>query len=301
MKNMRCAVVANCQARPVAELLQKRSLGLEIGGIIITHLASTGTEAADLALLRSADLIFAQFVTDQYHAAHLATSRLRQAFGERLVSWPNIYFRGQCPDLSYASVAELPRLQGPLRDYHLRSVHACWRNGTSQQMCLSMLQQPDPGYPGVLADIADQSLAELKMREASLNVGIADIIEAHWRHRRLFFTFNHPALYLLAELASRLLKIVGIAPSDLSCEGAPEPLSLIVPPVLRREAESFARSFANDTIKGAAVQVEHGKLVIGKTCTYDLAALIEQFYIAYDCQLAQGAPVKFSPGPAAPT
>jgi hypothetical protein len=293
--NIRFAVVANCQARPVADLLMKLSAGLEICGMIITHLASAETAVADLAVLRSADLIFAQFVTDQYHAAHLATSRLRHEFGARLVSWPNIFFRGQCPDLSYAAATGTPRLQGPLREYHLRSVYECWRNRTSQQSCMAMLRQTDPDYPPVLEEIAGKSLAELQLREASLDVGIADIIQEHWRHRRLFFTFNHPALYLLAEIASRLLKMVGIRQSDLSVKGAAEPLALVVPPVLRREADSFAQSFANDTIEGAALQVATAKLVIGKRCTYDLAGLIAQFYLSYDCQLMRSAAVKFSP------
>jgi hypothetical protein len=158
-----------------------------------------------------------------------------------------------------------------------------------------MLQQTDLHYPSVLAGIAGHSLAELQMREASLDVGIADIIEEHWRHRRLFFTFNHPTLYLLAELTSRLLKMVGIGQSDLSLEGASEPLALIVPPVLRREADIFGQSFADETVQGAALQVADGNLVMGKRCAYDLAGLIAQFYLCYDCQLVPGAEVKFSP------
>jgi hypothetical protein len=68
---------------------------------------------------------------------------------------------------------------------------------------------------------------------------------------------------------------------------------------LRRESDNFAQSFANDTIKGTALQVADGKVIIGKRCGYDLAGLIAQFYLSYDCQLTRGVTVKFSPGPAA--
>jgi hypothetical protein len=293
---VRIAVVGNCQARPIADLMQQMCPGATAETVIVVHLSTVGAQEAEYRALRQADVIVAQYVSDQYHNAHLATSQLLREFEGKVVTWPNVFFRGQCPDLSYASSSLVPRVLGPLREYHLRTIYQSWISGRSSAECLSLLRSPDASYEEEWLAIARHSLVELQARERSLDVQIADVIDAQWRDSRLFFTFNHPTLLLLARVAERLLTKVG-APATLnSHNGHAEPLSLVAPPIIPQRSRFTNWAWASETSVGATISIDKRKVEMGSKCSYTLPDLVAKFYCAYDAQLCDsGDKVKFSP------
>lgn len=52
------------------------------------------------------------------------------------------------------------------------------------------------------------SLQELKEREQFVDIKISDYIEEHYQKRQLFYSVNHPDIYLLYEYANRILEFM---------------------------------------------------------------------------------------------
>jgi hypothetical protein len=297
---MQIAVVANCQARPIATLIKALVPAIAEPSTIIVHLARKDGIDDDYAALDKADLIFAQFVTDQYFASHLATSRLKVRYGARVISWPNIFYRGQTPDLAYALVTQaaepvVKRLLGPLREYHHRGILKAWRAGMSVSECLAFLADCPVSFQEEVLTIADRSLEELRKREAPLDVAISDLIAAEWRDRRLFFTFNHPSAYLLSEMARRLLLHAGVEiTGNINVER--EPLDLVIPAVFGRDEAFFGSALENSgSSRGAELLVDGAKVKQGAIRLYTHSELIEASFRAYDAQLSRDDKVAFSP------
>ena len=297
---MHIAVVANCQARPIGTLIKALVPATNEPSTIVVHLAKTDGMEDDYVLLDKADLIFAQFVTDQYSAGHLATSRLKTRYGARVISWPNIFFRGQTADLAYASAtrAEEPagkRLLSPLREYHHRGIFNAWQAGMSVGESLAFLAECPVAFQEDVLAIAERSIEELRKREASLDVSISDLIADEWRRRRLFFTFNHPSAYLLSEMARRLLLHAGVEVTRITSPGR-EPLDLVIPPVFERDAKILGSALGSSTTsRGAELLIDGGKVQQGATRFYTHSELIEASFRAYDAQLSREDAVAFSP------
>ena len=297
---MHVTVVANCQAIPIAALIKTLAATIEEPSTIVVHLAEKDGIDDDYAVLDKADLIFAQFVTDEYFAAHLATSRLRARYGTRVISWPNIFFRGQTPDIAYASVAKAEepfgeRLVGPLREYHHRGILKAWQAGMSVNECLAFLAECPESFQKEVLSIAECSLEELRVREASLDVVISDLIAAEWRGRRLFFTFNHPCAYLLSEMAQRLLLRADVETAG-HANSAREPLSLVIPPVFERDAVALGYTHRKSGLsRGVELLIDGADVTQGAIRLYTHSELIEASFHAYDAQLSHNATVAFSP------
>jgi hypothetical protein len=182
-----------------------------------------------------------------------------------------------------------------LRDYHIFNLYACWKRGDSREECLERLRSADPDYAPIVEATAKQSLDELRGREKFVDVRISDIISEEWRKRSLFLTFNHPTLFLLTQMASRLLAKIGIEATLPEVPGQEEPLGLVLPPILRREVEGVTALQPNETSVGADVGLENGILATRGSRRLDLSELITGFYYSYDKQLDGNDVVKFSP------
>lgn len=297
---MRVSVVANCQGRPVASLMKAACPEIDDVPTIVVHLASPASSEEDDAILDRSDIIFAQFVTDTYAAAHLSTSRLKDKYGTRVVSWPNIFFRGQTPDLAYLTVLRKnqttrERITGPLREYHHRGIVEAWQKGLSAEEALNYLNEKTHEHDRKFRFIADASIIELNKREAALDTSISDIIAAEWRRRRLFFTFNHPSAYLLALMTKRLLSHAGLK-TDGVVESANEPLGQVVPPIFDRDLGILGEGLKDSgPSRGAAISIDKGKVEVGAARLYSNAELISESFRAYDAQLERGDSLAFSP------
>lgn len=272
------AVIANCQAPPVAILGQALAPGIEIVGTFRIHLTSPQEEATLTAACDAADIILAQLVQDAYPVPFLRSAALKSAYPGKVILWPNLFFRGQCPDLFYATGPERQRLIGPLGGYHLRGVLEAWRAALPLAEALHRLAAGEMAVP---PDVGAASLRDLQRREAACDVRASDLIEHCWRHERLFFTFNHPRSQLLDAMTRRLLGMAGIPTPGAIPPRFGEPLSRVIPPMTCPMQQAAGLDFgeAEEALRGVPYPA-----IQSAPIAYTLPQLLETFYRAYDDQ-----------------
>ncbi|WP_165735334.1 WcbI family polysaccharide biosynthesis putative acetyltransferase [Pseudoalteromonas sp. C8] len=191
-------VVGNCQARPIASLLEAMSDEIEVTKVAIVHLLNSVQEAEYKPFFEEADYIIAQLVSDNYPCKFVQTDLLAQSYGHKLVKIVNLFSYADTPYLR-----NLPKnLRGaepPFGDYHFPVVYECWESGKDINTAVLELNKQNNNA----AKQAD-SYEELAAREKLADVAIVDYIK-NAKHR-LFHTFNHPRNNLLLEYTKRILK-----------------------------------------------------------------------------------------------
>lgn len=211
---LKFAVVGNCQANPLSTIITALAPHLSTERVIIVHLASEEDRDEDYRALDSVDFILAQRVVDNYPREHVRNALIKENFGDKVLVWPNLYYRGYNPELTYLRDENRRVLQGPLGDYHLTTVHDAWKHGLSAPDAEARLKSGDFNRE-LFAGVPQDSLAELEERELDCDVTISNWVRAEVWNRRLFFTFNHPTTGALFELAERILSRL-----EINSEGA---------------------------------------------------------------------------------
>lgn len=295
---MKIVVQGNCQSRPVSTFMAAACDNAELMPPIVTQLQSDSDYENNYKAFCEADYIFAQWVSDDYHVQHLSTSKLKLEFGNKVVSWPNAFYIGQCPDIVAIATKEIARVIGPLDTYHVRSIFKSWINGVSVADCLNELNDESAPNRNLLASI-DVSLAELKKREELLDIKISDFIEKYWLDEKIFHVFNHPTNTLLVELVNRLCKFVNLDnTTSILPEFWPEQLDRVIAPNIPAISKELGFKYkTSSTSKGfSLVAGENNSVSLGKVSIVSLEKLVEQFYFAYDCQLSKTDEYAFTPG-----
>ncbi|OGR06879.1 MAG: hypothetical protein A2511_17515 [Deltaproteobacteria bacterium RIFOXYD12_FULL_50_9] len=286
-KGFSIAIAGNCQARPLAQVIKSLVPDVYISGIAIVHLLSDAQQDEYTKIFESADLILAQRVTDNYPCTFVRNKELRKKYEDRLLVWPNLYYAGYNPELIYLRGEARKPLAGPFGDYHNKTFVEAWRRGLSVDEAVR-LHNDDDYNREAYGEIPKKSLEELRKREAETDVRIVDwIAERLWR-QRLFFTFNHPALVLIQELADRLIRAVGLEYAHPAKEAAVlrEPLGNFSCPVNPWVAKTFGCTFGEfDVIRGSSVMGIEGNQVIlkqGKSQIYENRQIVEEYFKIYD-------------------
>ena len=263
--------------------------------VTVAHLCKQEEEERCYQEYKESDYILAQRVSDDYFVEFLRSSRLREEFPHKVLLWPNIFFRGQCPDLCHLSLPDQGRVLGPLGIYQNRLVFEAWRESKPVSVVRRMLTTGGD-WLETLEKSAMLSLAELKERESECDVTISPVIEEHWLTRRLFFTFNHPSRWLLEKAACRLLRHIDRAPrKNLPPHTGPEPLDRIIPALLPVVAKQLGLQLpAGTTYKGCAIEQESQATAGNRVVYYQLDDFIETSYRALDKQLTPDTTVRVS-------
>jgi hypothetical protein len=124
---MRVVVFGNCQAQLLESLIETACPGTTIDKVPPVFVLTDADQDLIGSKLQSADVIFAQRISDDYHLGWARTREIKATYGEKVVSWPNIYFDGYFPDVRYLYLGGWNKVQSPLEDYHLDSVIACFK------------------------------------------------------------------------------------------------------------------------------------------------------------------------------
>ena len=203
---------------------------IEVIGVGVVHLLRNEARGDFGDLFKVADFIFAQLVSDTYPCHFVRTNLLKEQWGQKVIVWPNLFFRGYNPELAYLRRADRLPLRGPLGDYHNLTFVDCWKQGLGLDDALQ--RHHDEAFNQQrFHSVLNDSLAELKKREQACDVTVASDIEHKFGQGRLFFTFNHPTRELLALVAGRLLARANIARFQHDPDSLSEPLGQIAPPV----------------------------------------------------------------------
>lgn len=279
------AVVGNCQARPLASIFAASLPNAQITATAIVHLLADKDEPDYAAFFEAADVIFSQRVTDNYPCSFLRTSRLKETYGNKVICFPNLYYSGYNPELSYLRNEARKPIGGPLGDYHSRTIFKAWQQGLTVKE--AVLRHYDIVYNQEnYAGLPEKSIQELYQREAETDVRIIDWIEAQLWRQRLFFTFNHPTQALLKQLALSLIRLSDIGHSDWNEDAAPknEALGRFSCPINPWIANQYKPSFTTQDVYtgNEVVNIDDGKVIAGKLREYQPLEITEAFFKVYD-------------------
>jgi len=269
---MKVLVIGNCQARPLGNLIAKYT-NHDVLEPVILHLSKESEAQEHQDRIAQADLVLAQATATEFKPTHLRSDLLRQTDARRVVVWPNVFFVGQHPYLRYLTHGQFGRVLGPMEATHdMRLVNAWFQSRKGVAF------NPHLAEAGYEQRVYDTSIRELRGREAHCDVIISDLIETHFETQRLFFTFNHPSLWLLTRLAERVLATVGegqaIDPADMK-----EPLNRFQPPW---------RFMDESPLQGLVVDLStEGKVTLGTPRAYTQANFEETAFACYDHLAAQ--------------
>lgn len=293
---MRVTVIANCQARPVAEYVRLLGRDIEIVDVLITHLAKDADAGRLEQAAAKSDFIFAQLVQPNYPIHIVRSAALKEQFGDRVLLWPNLFYKGQTPDLCYVTAANGARVVGPLGDYHSKPLVDAWLAGSTVDQTEALLTKGQFDTTGVRA-LAAASLEELQRREKQCSVGVTDMIADHWQSQRFFFTFNHPISDMMLKVARDLLACTGDYATRVP-RGSParEPLNDFLPPAWPAIVEELRLEFPTSmSSRGVPVDLSGGRVQPGRGATnYTPRELIEKFYECYDIQKRLMAGCRFT-------
>jgi len=272
---MRIQVIGNCQARPLAALIEAAT-GFAAEPAIILHLAKPEEAEAHRQVLAEADLILAQRTDPAFPVAHLRSGALKEAWPNTVTVWPNVFYGGEQPYLRYVTHARQGRVLGPMTEYHDLRVLRAW---FADRRGIDFL--PECTAPDFVSGYAEKALKTLQSRETDCDVTSADLIAAQGMPGtgpHLFWTFNHPTLWLLTQLCNRILDHVGLPQASL--EGMREPLNRIQPPLGAADLIE-----AGEPYQGVEVDLSlPGTVTLGAVRRYSAKDLRDSAFACYDHQ-----------------
>lgn len=247
-------VVGNCQARPIAALLEAMSDEIEVTKVAIVHLLQNDQEQEYAPFFEDADVIIAQLVAPNYPCEFVRTELLENSYSNKLVKIVNLFCYADTPYLRNLP-KKLRGVESPFGDYHFPTVFECWEKGEDINTAVLALNKQ-----GSTAKQTD-SYDELAVRELQADVAIVDYIKNS--KQRLFHTFNHPCNSLLLEYSRRILNCLNIKEKKSSYHSTGDFLGQFVP------------FFINDD--GCQHKLTKNKKAIIKTSQ----ELVSEFYCFY--------------------
>ena len=279
MTKKKVVVVGNCQARPIATLLEKMSDNVEVSNIAIVHLLKPEQECEHKTFFKNADYIITQSIADNYPCEFIRTSLLKDQYGEKVITIINLFYLGYTPDWLYIRIPGKGTLKGPMGDYHNQTIVESWLAGKSVDEASSLVLNKAYNKDKYSA-FSKSSLVELRKREVNVDVRLSDYIDENMLSKRLFFTFNHPCISLLVEYVSRMLLFLNLCINDDKSFIPKEALNQLIP-VLDVGLEF---EFKHEQLyKGLEIiSLDASEVVIGKSQQYDLKELVMLFYKVYD-------------------
>lgn len=204
------------------------------------------------------------------------------AFGKPTFVWPNVYFNGYNPDISYLKLPGGQLVHGPLGGYHSDFIRSGFLNDRAETEIAASLE--GEAYAEAYPDSFAAALHSLRLREADCDVTISGCLEELSRSVRVAWTSDHPSNLVLARLIDGMAEAAGIDLPDCHNAGVPEMDDLVMginPLLLAREGGAFG----SDT----SYKI---RLPNGVTVSNSAGAVVREFYAAYRAldrvTLAQG-------------
>lgn len=272
-------VLGNCQADVIAAHLIAGGATVTIPRLPPVYEMTDDLRETVVAELKTANLIFAQRVSDDYPLSWVRTSELTATFGERFFSWPNVYFDGYFPDVQYLYRPVWDKVLSPLEDYHFGTVIQSFLQGRSASEAVQQFVE----HTGD-GDSFDASLRRLREREAGLNVVISDFVAEAVSRQRTFYTPNHPYPFVMVEMARRLAAAANLIFNPETAMRANYRLDRIYIPTHRAIQRSRRLRFDFVPLyRGREVlSCNNYRIELGAARGFDIRQMIEAYYRIYD-------------------
>jgi hypothetical protein len=278
MTKKKVVVVGNCQAMPIATLLEKMSDEIEVTKVAIVHLLKSEQEDEYKHFFEEADHLIVQAVSSNYPCEFVRTDSLKNKYGSKVTIILNLFYSGYTPDWFYIRQPGRPTLRGPMGDYHNKTIFDAWRSGVDQSNAIKLVEDINYNSNRYLHEL-DKSLLQLKRREAAVDVHIFEYIKKNLMGKRLFFTFNHPTLDLLIEYTTRILSTINIPKINFEFEMG-EPLNQYIPDINVGLPFEFNRTGCYHGNK--VLEIDGWNVEAKSKEVYELGSIVDLYYQIYD-------------------
>jgi len=208
--NSKIVILGNCQSGPLETLLRHRGGVKHIKSYLEHSLNKETLNDADLREIESADLIISQPLLSESFGP-LETKKLTGSRKNVLII-PNLYFTGMHPELVYVGSSK-NRLKSQLDEYHSAIAIAAFFAGLSVKETISLYRSREFFEDCGFFDEWQESLREYLLREYVCDISLFKYLQGKAKRDLMFYTVNHPALPLLAQLASAILELFDIQPN----------------------------------------------------------------------------------------
>lgn len=213
---MKIAIVGNCQSCALKESLKVYLPSNCHLKSFTPVFAIEPSEVEELhKFIKDADILITQPIQDQYrNSIGVGTNTLGSLIPRNspVIIVPNCHWEGYFPNYLYikdrVGNTVTSRNYGSPSDYHDGFILSAYDLGLTAEDAAHLLSQRLPASDWAKEHLIS-SFKELQKREESCNIKISDYIEKHYRFRRLFYTFNHPKMCIIDELAHRIAQKVG--------------------------------------------------------------------------------------------
>jgi len=235
----KCIVYGNCHVWPIRKYLM--SSGAFNGRYEMVHVPPVHQcdPAAGLPdeILRECGLFIYQRVKDSF-GPYLSTDYLLNRLPASCIriSFGNAYFPALYPQ--HATDPSFP--------YADKNIIRMLGEGWDMESMLAAVTDENFYTPKQVNSALQDSLAELRKRDAGLDIPLADFIERYYRDYPLFYTINHPTYHLVRHLAMHMLALLGLPAAEIADvvwdEDFRDHAHPIYPSVIKHLRLSFVRS-----------------------------------------------------------
>ncbi|NCC83759.1 MAG: hypothetical protein EOM03_06490 [Clostridia bacterium] len=298
------AIIGNCQASPLADLLSALCPNVNFVAPPAVHRIEVNEVATFLASLDSFDAVITQPIAAGYrNNIGIDTDNLRNRMrqNQRLVLIPNLYFEGFFPTWGYMKYKQ-GNLRGKMppgvlpdcasdeifttlrkNDYQCFFLLCAWFQGFSTKQTAKLLKTKFDSE--LLRSWYMNSLAEFANREKACDTRMAPVLQNILAHSEYqFYSFNHPNKALLTTLALQVLDILTEKLQDKEAllrraDGLRDRLEGIQLPIYPFVSSSLGENFERNVI-----------LKIGDSF-FSILEFIEYYYTYFECLGANGLSV----------
>lgn len=202
---MKISVVANCQAAPIASLLNLAFDEVEILPVPAVHTIPQDKPEIVLDIVRHSDVIVHQPIGERF--GPISSDELRAQFPDKtFMSFPSIYFGGISPQLCYLRHPKTGTIQTPLTEYHDTRIVDCFLRGLSERQCLAEIEA---GTEDAVSHFAKAWKTSVE-HDAGVDIPVMEIVELELQNNACFHTFNHPSNAVLGYVARNVAKLIGL-------------------------------------------------------------------------------------------
>jgi len=200
---VRIAVIGNCQSQPVSSCLERSGLVNVAATLDINQMDTEYWKHAEWAVTH--DTLQLDYVLTQplsLNWGNVATEKLRNIYGDRLLTMTNIFFEGLHPDSTdFGAFGE--RVESPLGDYHSRLGLIGYLRGLTVTETLSFYRKDIYRKMGYF-DKYNESAENLKVRDKTIDIKFAETFFKIIPNEVALYSANHPTANIVLELCSAI-------------------------------------------------------------------------------------------------
>jgi len=208
MGKLKVFIQANCQGLAIRyyfSRIERLNAKYEFIPIKPVHLWTDDDKELIIYLLKEADIFMHQPVFEKrfgFYASENLKNYLKP--GTKIISFPNLYFKGYHPQACYLKIDERKIIELPF-PYHDINILNAWKNGIPRDEIIDIFFDEKFYESNYLEKLIEDSLRELEKREEYTIIKMSKTIKEEMKGKILFHTFNHPTDYLLSKLIDEIL------------------------------------------------------------------------------------------------